>query len=190
MGMALAKQMQKGALTMIGKKLESAINNQIQAEMYSANLYLAMSYYTESKNLKGAAHWLNVQYQEESTHFMKFLGYLSQRGGKIELQAVEAPPSEFGSPLALFEKVLLHEQHVSSLINDLYTVAVEEKDYAAQMFLQWFITEQVEEEASASDVIEKLRLIGNNDSAIFYIDQELAKRTFVPDPAAQNQKQA
>ncbi len=103
---------------MIGKKLETAINNQIQAEMYSANLYLAMSYYADGKNLKGVANWLNVQYQEETSHFMKFLGYLSQRGGKIALQVIEAPPSEFGSSLELFEKVLLHEQHVTVLINN------------------------------------------------------------------------
>lgn len=172
---------------MIGKKLETAINKQIQAEMYSANLYLSMSYYAESKNLKGFANWLNVQYQEETGHALKLMGYLSQRGGKVEIKAIDAPPSEFGSPLEVFEKVLNHERHVTSLINELYGVSIEEKDYAAQMFLQWFVNEQVEEEANASDVIEKLRMIGKSEGAIFYIDQELAKRILVPDPALQNQ---
>ncbi len=168
---------------MISAKMQKAINNQIQAEMYSANLYLAMSGYCMSKNLKGFANWLRVQYQEETMHALKFVDYILERGGELELKELEAPPAEFGKPVEVFEKILAHEQHVTSLINKLYEVAVEEKDVAAQIFLQWFITEQVEEEASASEVLEQLRMIGDKNSGLFYLDKELATRTYQP-PAA------
>lgn len=161
---------------MISAKMQDALNRQIQAEFQSAYLYLAMSAYCESKNLKGFAHWLKVQYQEETGHALKILNYLLERGGVVELKAIEAPSAEFGSPAEVFEKVLAHEQHVTSLINKLYETAVEEKDLATQVFLQWFITEQVEEEASASDVLERIKMIGDRSSAILYLDKELGKR--------------
>lgn len=166
----------KGEYKMIGKKLQDAINNQIQAEMSSAHLYLAMSVESEEKNLKGFAHWLKLQYQEENSHAFKLIDYLLERGGSVKLQAIEAPASDFGSPVELFEKVLAHEIHISKLINKLYEVALEEKDYAAQIFLQWFITEQVEEEANASAVLERLKFVGDKGGSLLYIDKELGKR--------------
>ena len=170
---------------MISAKLQEAINSQIQAEMYSANLYLAMSGYCMSKNLKGFANWLRVQYQEETMHALKFVDYILERGGELKLKAIDATPADFGKPVEVFEKILAHEEHVTSLINKLYEVAVAEKDVAAQIFLQWFVTEQVEEEASASEVLEQLRMIGDEKSGIFYLDKELASRTYQPPADAQ-----
>ena len=170
---------------MISAKLQEAINSQIQAEMYSANLYLAMSGYCMSKNLKGFANWLRVQYQEETMHALKFVDYILERGGELKLKAIDAAPADFGKPVEVFEKILDHEEHVTSLINKLYEVAVAEKDVAAQIFLQWFVTEQVEEEASASEVLEQLRMIGDEKSGIFYLDKELASRTYQPPADAQ-----
>jgi ferritin len=162
---------------MISQKLQDAMNSQIQAELYSAYLYLSMSAYCESKNLGGFAHWMKMQYQEETSHAMKFMDYLQERGGTVALKAIEAPPTEFGTPLEVFEQTLAHEIHVTNLINKLYEAALEEKDYAAQIFLQWFINEQVEEEASATAVLERLKIIGDKSTgAILYLDKELRKR--------------
>lgn len=161
---------------MISNKLQDAINNQIQAEMDSAYIYLAMSVYSESKNLRGFAHWLKTQYNEEMEHAFKLLNYLTERGGIVKLQAIAAPAAEFGTPVEVFEKVLAHEIHVTSLITKLYELAVEEKDYAAQIFLQWFIEEQVEEEGNASAILERLKMIGNSNGSLLYIDKELGKR--------------
>jgi ferritin len=167
----------KGEYKMISIKLQDAINNQIQAEMNSAHIYLAMSVECEAKNLSGFASWLRVQYQEENSHAFKLINYLLERGGSVKLQAVEAPAAEYGTPVELFEKVLAHEIHISNLINKLYEVALEEKDYAAQIFLQWFIAEQVEEEASASAVLERLKFVGDKGGSLLYIDKELGKRS-------------
>jgi ferritin len=161
---------------MINNKMQEAINDQIQAEFDSAYLYLAMSTYCESQNYKGFAHWLKVQNSEEISHAEKLMDYLKERGGKVVLQAIDAPPVEFGSPLNVFERVLTHEQHVTGHIHKLYEVALAEKDYAAQIFLQWFITEQVEEEASASEIVERLKMIPEKSGALLYIDKELGKR--------------
>ena len=162
---------------MISKKMQDAINDQVQAELASAYLYLGMAAYCEEKNLKGFGNWLRVQYNEETGHAMKLLNYLLERGGKVALKAIEAPAAEYGSPLNVFEKVLAHEEHVTARIHALYEVAVAEKDYASQIFLQWFITEQVEEEASASEVIERLKMLPENSSGgLLYIDKELGKR--------------
>jgi len=168
---------------MISAKLQKAVNNQIQAEMYSANLYLAMSGYCTSKGLKGFANWLRVQYQEETMHALKFVDYILARGGELELKAIDAAPVDFGKPVEVFEKILAHEEHVTSLINKLHEVAVDEKDVAAQIFLQWFVTEQVEEEATASEVLEQLKMVGDKSSGLFYLDKELATRVYQP-PAA------
>lgn len=159
---------------MITKTVQDALNKQIQKELYSAYLYLAMAADCEAKNLKGFASWLKVQNQEETSHAMKMYDYLLERGGAVALQAIEAPPSEFGSPIKMFESVLEHERHVTASINELYEVAGKEKDYATQVFLHWFISEQVEEEASASDVLEKIRMLG--DRALVYMDKEMGKR--------------
>ncbi len=168
---------------MINKRMQDAINEQIKFEIYSANLYLSMSAYIEGKNLKGIAHWLRVQYEEETFHALKLYDYLKNREGQVILQSIGAPPSEFGTPLETFQKVLEHEQHVTAAINNLYKVAIEENDFAAQIFLQWYVNEQMEEEANASDVIGKMKLIGDRGVDLLYLDTELATRVFVP-PAA------
>ena len=162
---------------MLGKKLQDLMNDQIQAEFYSAQLYLAMSVHTEAENFKGFAKWLKVQYEEETSHGMKFLHYIQERGGVVQLKAIDAPPSKFGSILKLFEEVLAHERKVTALINKLYETALAEKDYAAQIFLQWFISEQVEEEANATEIVAKLKMIGDKSpGGLFYLDKALAKR--------------
>lgn len=161
---------------MLTKKMQDAFNDQIQAEMASAYLYLSMAAYCEGKNLKGFGHWLRAQYNEEISHAMKMFDYVIERGGQVLLQAIEAPPAEFGSPTDVFAKVLAHEQHVTARINSLYELAVAEKDYASQIFLQWFISEQVEEEGSAGEIIERMKLAGDKGSALVWIDKELGKR--------------
>lgn len=163
---------------MINKKLEEATNAQIQAEMYSANLYLSMSAYFKSIGLDGFAHWMYVQYQEEMFHAMKFFKYLFSRGGKAEIREMEKPQTKFDSPLAVFEKALAHEELVTSLINKLYEISLEEKDYAFQTFIQWYIDEQVEEEESAQGIIDKIKLAG--EGGIYWVDKELGTRTFAP----------
>jgi ferritin len=168
---------------MINKRMQDAINEQIKFEIYSANLYLSMSAYIEGKNLKGIAHWLRVQYEEETFHALKLYDYLKNREGQVIIQSIDAPPSEFGTPLETFQKVLEHEQHVTAAINNLYKVSIEENDFAAQIFLQWFVNEQMEEEASASEVIGKMKLIGDRGVDLLYLDTELSARVFVP-PAA------
>lgn len=161
---------------MIGNEMKAAINKQIQAEFASAYLYLAMAAYCESKNLPGFAHWLKAQYEEETSHAMKLFRYLLERGVNVTLQAIEGQPTDFGSPIEIFAKVLAHEQHVTSLINDLYETALAEKDYASQIFLQWFINEQVEEEAAANAILEKLKMLSDKGGSLLYIDKELGKR--------------
>lgn len=160
----------------IGKKLQNALNEQIQAELYSAYLYLSMSNYCIGKNLKGFGHWMKLQYQEETEHALKILGHLLDRGGTVNLKEIDAPPADFGTPVKVFEQVLKHEQHVTSLIHKLYDLALAEKDRPGQIFLEWFITEQVEEEANASDILAKLQMIPDKSSAILYLDKELGKR--------------
>ena len=161
---------------MINSTLVQAMNEQIQEELYSSYLYLAMSQYCEGKNLKGFAHWLKAQYNEEVSHAFKLMEHLQDRGGQVVLKAIAAPPVEFGSPVSVFEKVLAHEQHITERIAKLYELALAEKDYPAQILLQWYINEQVEEEASATSILEKLKLIPENSGALFYIDKELGGR--------------
>jgi len=161
---------------MLGKKLQDAMNEQIKNELYSAYLYLSMSAYCEAANLPGFAHWMRVQAQEEEAHAMKFYDFIYERGGRVVLQAIDQPPIEFPSPLAVFEQTLEHEQKVTGMIHDLYALAVEEKDYASQIFLQWFVTEQVEEEASASQILEILKMIGDKGHALIMLDRQLGRR--------------
>jgi len=171
---------------MLTQKMEEALNNQVNAEMYSSYLYLAMSAHFSEQNLEGFAHWMNMQAQEELGHGMKFYNYINERGGRVVLQAIAAPPVTWDSPLAVIEAVLTHEQKVTSLINELVDLAISEKDHASNIFLQWFVTEQVEEEASVNAVLQKLKLLGENSGGMFMIDQELSTR---PDacPCAQPQ---
>jgi ferritin len=161
---------------MLSKTIQDAMNEQIKNELYSAYLYLSMSAYCEAANLSGFAHWMRLQAQEEEIHAMKFFDFIHERGGRVVLQAIDQPPAEFQSPLDVFKETLEHEQKVTALINNLYTLAVQEKDYASQAFLQWFVTEQVEEEASASQVLETLKMIGDQSHALLMLDRELGGR--------------
>ena len=161
---------------MLSKAVEQAINDQIKNEHYSAYLYLSMSAYLESANLPGMARWMRLQSDEEMSHAMKFFDHVHDRGGRVVLQAIGQPPSEFGSPLDVFEKALAHEQKVTGLINQIYDLAVKEDDYPSQIELQWFITEQVEEEKSAGDIVELLKVIGDHGPSVIMVDRQLGAR--------------
>ncbi len=161
---------------MLGKKLQSAINEQIKNELYSGYLYLAMSAYFQAANLPGFARWMRVQAAEEQQHALKFFDFVNERGGRVELQAIDQPPVQFQSPQAVFEQVLEHEKKVTSLINKLYELALGEKDYPAQVMLQWFIEEQVEEEANATQIVETLKMVGEKGQALVMLDRQLGTR--------------
>jgi len=168
---------------MINKKIEDALNKQINEELFSAYIYFSMSAYFTSLNLMGFANWMNVQAQEEMTHVIKFCHYLQDRGGRVELFAIEKPQKSWKSPIDAFNEALKHEQHITKLINGLVDLSIKEKDHASNQFLQWFVTEQVEEEASADEIIQKLKLVGNQGEAIYMLDKEMAQRVFTPPPA-------
>ena len=165
---------------MINEKIEKALNGQIREEMYSAYLYLSMSAWFESINLKGFANWMKVQNQEEQMHAMKIFDYLNERGAKVKLQKVDEPQNEWKTPLDAFEGAYRHEQHITGCINDLVYLAIDEKDRATQIFLDWFVNEQVEEEATADNVVQQLKLVGDKGQGIFMIDRELGTRVFTP----------
>lgn len=160
----------------ISKKMQDAINEQINAELYSAYLYLSMAAYFESMNLGGFAKWMRVQFQEEQAHALKFFEYVLERGGDVELKAIAAPKTKWSSTLEAFKEVQAHEQHVTSLINKLYEAALEDKDYASQALLQWYITEQVEEEKNAAEIVANLELIEARGTAVLMLDHRLGKR--------------
>lgn len=161
---------------MLGEKMQQALNGQINAEMYSSYLYLAMSAYFESVGLGGFSRWMQLQAQEELMHAMKLYHYVNERGGRVILTAIDAPPAEWDSALAVFEATYQHEQKVTGLIHGLVDLAIKEKDHATNSFLQWFVTEQVEEEATASEVVNKLRLMGDAPGGLFVMDRELGTR--------------
>ncbi len=161
---------------MLSKNLEAAINDQIKHELYSAYFYLSMSAWAASSNLDGAAKWLGMQAEEEQEHAMKFYGYLLDRGATVTLQAIPQPPAVFTSLLDVFEQVQEHEGKVTALINRLYELALKENDYASQVMLQWFITEQVEEEKNAAQVVDILRMVGGQPQGLFQVDRMLAAR--------------
>jgi ferritin len=164
---------------MISKKMADSLNKQMNLELYSAHLYLSMSSCANAMGLKGAANWFMVQYREEMVHFMKFYTYLVDQGEIIALLAGKAVPNKYKSLLDMTEKTLGHEQLITKCINELSEQAVQEKDHASQIFLQWFITEQIEEENNDRDLIAKLKLVGNNGHGILMIDSEMAQRVFV-----------
>jgi len=164
---------------MINEKIEKSINDQINKEFYSAYLYLSMSAYCDSINLPGFANWLKVQYQEEVTHALKFYSYLIERGGKVMLKSIDNPKTEWSSPVEIFKDTLEHEQFVTRSINNIYELSYQEKDFATISFLQWFINEQVEEEASASLILEQVKRVENSNNGLFMLDKELAQRIFV-----------
>lgn len=166
----------------INKRMESALNDQIKWELYSSYLYLSMSSWYESKGLKGFAQWEYVQAQEENDHAMKIYRYVISRGGRVVLQPIEAPPSEWKSPLEAFEVSLEHEQKVTGMINNLVNIAIEEKDHATHNMLQWFVDEQIEEEDDAGNVVDQLRMIedGGGSAMLYMLDKELGTRVYVP----------
>jgi len=161
---------------MIGSKMQEALNRHVQAEVYSAYLYLAMSAYCEGKAFKGFARWLRVQHEEELSHGRKSLDFLMARGGEARLGAIEAPPAAFGSIAEVFDRVLEHERKVTALVHDLHRAAVSEKDPASEVFLQWFVSEQVEEEARAQEIVDKLRMVDGRPGSALYLDKEYGKR--------------
>ena len=165
---------------MIGKKMEKALNGQLNAELYSAYLYLSMAAYFESADLPGFANWMRVQFQEEQFHAMKFYDYIIERGGRVTLRDIEAPPSDWDCPLAVFEATLEHEQKVTGLINDLVYLTRQEEDNASEIFLQWFVNEQVEEEDNVNRVLGQLKLVKNSPQALYMMDKEMAQRVFTP----------
>lgn len=160
----------------INEKMQSAINSQIQKEFASAYLYLAMSAYFEGLNLPGFASWLRKQFGEEQEHALKLYDYLIERGGVVELGAIPQPSKSWGSPLEAFREVLAHENKVTQSIHDLFTLAVQEKDYASEVMLHWFINEQVEEEDNATQVVANLERIDAHDTAVLMLDHRLGKR--------------
>lgn len=165
---------------MLSKRMQTALNKQVVAELYSAYLYLSMSAYFHSINLGGFANWMRVQVQEELTHAMKIFDYVIERGGRVFLDAVDKPPLEWASPLAAFEAAYKHEQKVTGLINKLVDLALTEHDHATNNFLQWFVSEQVEEEDSANAVVQKLKMVGEEGGGLFMVDRELGQRVFTP----------
>lgn len=164
---------------MINEKLEKAFNDQINKELYSEYLYLSMQAYFERLNLKGFVNWMSVQVQEEHAHALGMFDYLNQRGGNVQLEAIDKPETDWESPLAVFEQVLEHEEYVTSRINALMDVAEETKDRAAMSFLNWYLKEQVEEEDNVGNVLAILKLIGDDKKALLMLDKDLATRTFV-----------
>lgn len=167
---------------MISQKMQDAMNDQVNEELFSGYLYYSMSAYFEAISLPGFAHWMRAQALEEQEHAHRFYNFINERGGKVNLKAVAAPKTEWSSPVEMFEEALKHERHISQRINYLVDTALEEKDHASANFLQWFVAEQVEEEASADEVLQRLKLVENSKGGLFMIDRELAQRAFTPSP--------
>ncbi len=161
---------------MIHKSIQDVLNTQINLEQYSAQLYLAMSAHCETKSFRGFAHWLRVQAQEETAHAMKLVAFVLDRGGRLELKVIDAPPTEFGSITQVFEKILDHEQKITASINALFERSRHEKDYASEITLQWYVTEQVEEEANIGQIVDQLRAVGEQGGGIWYLDSKMGKR--------------
>ncbi|MFQ5740794.1 MAG: ferritin [Acidobacteriota bacterium] len=162
---------------MLTKKVQEALNEQLNAELFSAYLYLSMSAYFRASSLEGFAHWMRMQTEEERGHAMKIYNYIQERNSRVVLKAIGAPTKEWKSPLAAIEAAYEHEQKITELINDLVNLSIKAGDHATHIFLQWFVTEQVEESAAVGGVLEKLRLVGETPSGLFIIDNELGKRT-------------
>ena len=161
---------------MINKPMQDTMNEQINKEMFSSYLYLSMAAYFEDKNLPGFANWMRLQADEEREHAMKFYDFILERGGRVQLKAIEAPKTDWGSNLEVVEEVAAHEALVTASINDLYELALKEKDYPSQVMLQWFITEQVEEESSVAEVLASLKMIEARETAVLQLDHRLSKR--------------
>lgn len=164
---------------MINEKIEKVINEQINAELWSAYLYLSMSAWFEGRNLPGFASWMRIQWQEETAHAMKFFDYLNERGGTVKLAPIAEVPTEWKDAVEVFTETLKHEKVVTSLINKIVDLAIEVKDHATNNMVQWFVAEQVEEEATAEQILEQLKMVGNHGHALLMIDQMLGQRVFV-----------
>lgn len=169
---------------MIKKEVLDALNEQINAESYSAYMYLSMAAYFENMGLSGFAHWMKIQYQEESAHALRFFNYVTERSGKVTLKAISQVPVDFDGIVDVFEKTLVHEVHVTGLINNLVNVAISANDHASQSFLRWFVDEQVEEESNVEKILATLKLINGQGDGIFMMDRELSQRVFVDPNAA------
>jgi len=161
---------------MITKTMQDAMNDQINKELYSSYLYLSMAAYFEDRNLPGFAHWMRIQETEEREHAMKLYDFLLERGGKVALKAIDAPKTEWASTLEVAQEVAAHEAKVTASIHALYETAFKEKDYPTQVMLQWFITEQVEEEKNAAEIVANLKLIEERGTAVLMLDHRLSKR--------------
>ena len=161
---------------MITDKMQDALNEQVNKEFYSAYMYLAMSAYCSTIGLPGFAHWMRMQYEEESMHVTKMYDYILDQGGALHLKTIEEPAKEFGTPIDIFQMTLEHEQFVTKSIHQLMDLAVEERDYATQGFLQWYVGEQVEEEANVNDILAPLRMVGEDKGGLMMIDQQLSQR--------------
>ncbi|MDT8370002.1 MAG: ferritin [Longimicrobiales bacterium] len=159
------------------RAVQDALNEQIGQEFYAAYLYLAMSAHFGSKSLLGFAKWMRLQAEEEVAHAMRLFDHMNRRGATVKFGGVDAPPAEFGNPLEIFRTALEHEKKVSGMIHELYDLAVEKHDHASQLELQWFITEQVEEEDSVQTIVDQLKMAGENEAAIFMLDRELSGRS-------------
>jgi ferritin len=165
---------------MLSEKMKHALNEQVNAELYSSYLYLSMAAYFTKANLQGFTRWMEVQALEELTHAMKFFNFIGERGGQVTLTPIDGPATSWKSPLAAFEAVYQHEVKVTNLIHKLVDLAIKEKDHASNNFLQWFVSEQVEEETSADAIVQKLKLVGKDGGGLFMLDQELGQRVFTP----------
>ncbi len=168
---------------MLDTRMEEALNRQINAEVYSGYLYLSMAAEFAELGMPGGQNWMTVQYQEELLHTQKIFDYVIERGGRVTLASIEGPQTEWPAGLKMFEDAYAHEQKVTALINDLATLALELRDHATHNFLQWFIAEQVEEEATASDMVQKFTMAGEHPAGMYQLDKELAARVFTPPPA-------
>jgi ferritin len=162
---------------MVDMAIHDAMNAHLSKELYASHLYLSMAAYFDSRNLPGFGNWMRVQSDEERLHAMKFFQFINDRGGRVALQSIDQPPVEFSSVLRVFEQALEHEQEVSGMINDLYATAGQLRDYPSQAFLQWFVTEQVEEEKIATQIVETLKMIGDDKVALLMLDRELGRRS-------------
>ncbi len=162
---------------MIGKPVQDAMNEQINKELFSSYLYLSMAAYFEERNLSGFAHWMRVQADEEREHAMKFYDFIVERGGRVMLKGIDAPRTDWSSSLEAAEEVAAHEAKVTASIYALYELALQEKDYPAQVMLQWFINEQVEEEKNAAEIVADLKLIEDRGTAVLMLDKQLGKRS-------------
>ncbi|MEA1940112.1 MAG: ferritin [Candidatus Caldatribacteriota bacterium] len=170
---------------MLNEKMVKSINHQINRELYSAYLYISMASYADAEGLSGFANWYKIQAKEEEFHAEKMYNYVNQQGSRVLLEGIEQPPTEFSSIVDLFEKTLEHEKGVTAMINDLVKLAREENDYATESFLQWYVTEQVEEEASPTEIIQKLKFVGEDGRGLLMIDKDLATRVFTVSAATE-----